>query len=317
MQITIFINSRKEKPEVWRQVFHKNLSEYSVIVQSINETTDYSKADFIIQGMDAPLVNPEKCTQLKAIASPGAGVDHILFDDECKLVWPAHIPVIRVRDEILGILCSDYVLMRALYFNIHMHNYRYYQKEKRWHPHLPGNIKRIGILGMGDIGIACATRLKNNHFEVCGWRKHKDKDNHNIPTYTGKDGLLALIRSCNFLVNALPLTDETYKLINSFNMQKLPLGSCIVNIGRGKTLVSKDLLFNLSSGHLAHAYLDVFDTEPLPADDPFWSHLQVHLTPHIAGIYTPNRSAIDLSASFRQILNNQPVNNQIDYNLKY
>lgn len=71
MQITIFINSRKEKPEVWRQVFHKNLSEYSVIVQSINETTDYSKADFIIQGMDAPLVNPEKCTQLKAIASPG------------------------------------------------------------------------------------------------------------------------------------------------------------------------------------------------------------------------------------------------------
>lgn len=100
-------------------------------------------------------------------------------------------------------------------------------------------------------------------------------------------------------------------------MQKLPLGSCIVNIGRGKTLVSKDLLFNLSSGHLAHAYLDVFDTEPLPADDPFWSHLQVHLTPHIAGIYTPNRSAIDLSASFRQILNNQPVNNQIDYNLKY
>ncbi|MFV0432174.1 MAG: NAD(P)-dependent oxidoreductase [Alphaproteobacteria bacterium] len=317
MKLKIYIHSLKEKPEIWRQVFHHYFPEHSFDIEMISDRTDYSDADFIIQGMDTTCIDPKRCPNLKAIASPGAGVDHILFDGECHLVWPENIPVIRVRDQMLGFMCSDYALMRALFFNLHMHSYRRYQQEKRWSPHRPGKIKRIGVLGMGDVGMACALRLKDNLFEVCGWRKHKHKDNQNIPTYTGEDGLVALIQSCNLFVNALPLTNETHHLLKKFHFEKMPVGSCFVNLGRGENIVEEDLLYVLGSGHLSRAYLDVFEQEPLPENHPYWENTQLHITPHVAGKYIPNRSAADLAQSFRLLLEGKPVPNKIDYQLKY
>lgn len=317
MALHIHIHSHKEKTEIWRQVFHRHFEGEKLLVTSAKEHGDYQKADFVVQGMDEPLIDFSNMPNLKAIASPGAGVDHILFDENMKLIWPEHIPVLRLRDEILGIKASDYVLMRALYFNLHMHNYRLYQKQKKWKQHQAGFIERIGVLGLGDMGMTVAKRLKQNHFEVCGWRKHKNKDNQNLPVFTAIDGLLPFLRSCNFIVNCLPLTQETYGLINKFRLEKAPVNSCFINIGRAATVKNDELMQLLSAGHIAHAYIDVFDSEPLAEDSPYWQHPQIHLTPHIAAIHEPARTADILSSDFKKILEKQKANGQIDYQLQY
>ncbi len=317
MTLHIHIHSHKEKIEIWRQVFHRYFTEDKLIITSPDGYADYSQADFVIQGMDMEVIDPINMPRLKAIASPGAGVDHILFDKQMHIRWPEEIPILRLRDETLGIKASDYVLMRALYFNLHMHNYRLYQKQKRWKQHQPGLIERIGILGLGDMGMAIAHRLKSNHFQVCAWRKHKHKDNQNIPAFTGADGLLPFMRSCNFIVNCLPLTQETYGLINKFKLEKLPIGSCFINIGRAKTVKNNELMHVLSTGHIAHAYIDVFDEEPLKIDSPYWDHPQIHLTPHISAVHEAARAADILSLSFQKILLGEKPDNQIDYQLQY
>jgi glyoxylate/hydroxypyruvate reductase A len=71
----------------------------------------------------------------------------------------------------------------------------------------------------------------------------------------------------------------------------MPKGGCVINLARGAHVVMPDLLAALDSGQLAHAYLDVFETEPLPADSPLWAHPGITITPHIAALTEP-RTAV-------------------------
>ncbi len=317
MSLHIHIHSRKEKVEIWRQVFHRHFNEEHLLVTTADKGGDYQNADFVVQGMDIETINPQNMPNLKAIASVGAGVNHILFDENMQLKWPQSIPVLRLKDDELGKKASDYVLMRALYFNLHMHNYRLYQKQRKWKQHQPGLIERVGVLGLGDIGMAVAQRLKNNHFTVCAWRRHKDKDNKDIPVFTGEQGLYAFMRSCNFVVNCLPLTQQTYHMIGKHQLEKMPIHSCFINIGRAATVKNDELMQILSAGHIAHAYIDVFDREPLAQDSPYWDHPQIHLTPHIAGTHTAGRAADILGKAFLAILQGKKPSEQIDYQLQY
>jgi len=82
------------------------------------------------------------------------------------------------------------------------------------------------------------------------------------------------------LVNLLPLTPETENILNRATLSRLQAGGYVINVARGAHLVDGDLIALLDSGHLAGATLDVFRTEPLPADHPFWSHPRITLTPH-------------------------------------
>jgi glyoxylate/hydroxypyruvate reductase A len=95
----------------------------------------------------------------------------------------------------------------------------------------------------------------------------------------------------NALVCLLPLTPQTRGILNSRVLSQIKKGGCVINVARGGHLVIEDLIAALDTGHLAHAYLDVFDQEPLPADDPLWRHPRVTITPHSAALTEP-RTAI-------------------------
>jgi glyoxylate/hydroxypyruvate reductase A len=86
------------------------------------------------------------------------------------------------------------------------------------------------------------------------------------------------------VINALPLTADTSGILNARAFKNLPRGACVINAGRGPHLVLPDLLAALESGHIAHATLDVFDTEPLPETSALWAHPKIAITPHIASI---------------------------------
>src|SRR5437762_11512060 len=93
------------------------------------------------------------------------------------------------------------------------------------------------------------------------------------------------------LVCLLPLTSQTKGVLNASVLGKIKKGGCVINLARGAHLVAGELIAALDSGHLAHAYLDVFEPEPLPADNALWRQPKVTLTPHAAALTAARAAA--------------------------
>ncbi|MEV4382951.1 NAD(P)-dependent oxidoreductase [Streptosporangium sp. NPDC049644] len=134
---------------------------------------------------------------------------------------------------------------------------------------------RVGIVGFGPIGETCARMFAAYGCEVSYWTRTPRE----VP-YTYR-GLAELVANSQVLVLVIPLVEGTRKLIDPSLM---PAGALLVNAARGQVVDSAALLSALESGHLGGAALDVFDTEPLPPDDPLRSSPRVLLSPHVAGV---------------------------------
>jgi D-3-phosphoglycerate dehydrogenase/glyoxylate/hydroxypyruvate reductase A len=166
--------------------------------------------------------------------------------------------------------------------------YRAQQAASHWarHPVRPLARCRIGVLGLGAVGLAIARAFLPLGFPVAGWARGP-RSAQDLPAgvtaFAGDAGLPTLLARSDVLVCALPLTPATHGLLNRATLSQLPAGACVINIGRGEQLVEADLRALLDSGHLAGAALDVFEREPPPPDNWVWQHPHVQATPHIAG----------------------------------
>jgi len=114
---------------------------------------------------------------------------------------------------------------------------------------------------------------------VNGWSR-TPKALLGVRGFVGAAQLNDFLASSRVLVNLLPLTPETANLLNRERLSRLQPGGYVINVARGAHLVDEDLLALIQSGHLAGAALDVFRTEPLPADHPFWREPKITITPH-------------------------------------
>jgi glyoxylate/hydroxypyruvate reductase A len=114
------------------------------------------------------------------------------------------------------------------------------------------------------------------------------------------------------LVSVLPATPETQGLINRGTLSRLQPGAYLINVARGAQLVEDDLLALLESGHMAGAALDVFGTEPLASDHPFWSHPKVRITPHTAALTLRAESVVQIAAKIADMQNGKPVAGMVD-----
>jgi glyoxylate/hydroxypyruvate reductase A len=141
--------------------------------------------------------------------------------------------------------------------------------------------------------------LSHIGFATRGWSK-TPKTLDGVETFAGADGLDRFLDGCEILVNLLPLTTETAGILDAALFRKLADGACVINCARGQHLVDADLLEALDSGRIKQATLDVFHTEPLPPDHPFWSHPAITVTPHIA-------SRIDAETGGRLIATNLQI----------
>ena len=113
-------------------------------------------------------------------------------------------------------------------------------------------------------------------------------------------------------MNTLPLTDETAGILGARVFMSMPVGSYIVNIGRGGHLVEDDLLAALNSGHIGGAMLDVFNEEPLPASHPFWAHPRVVVTPHVAGVTIASEAEAQVIANVKRMERGEPPVGLVD-----
>ncbi|GHA62679.1 glyoxylate/hydroxypyruvate reductase A [Amylibacter ulvae] len=218
---------------------------------------------------------------LKAIVSIGAGIDHVLADEEL----PKGVPIIRTVGADLTQRMREYVALHVLRHHRDMPAIQESQRKSEWNQIVvpPAPQRRVGVMGLGNLGAAAAQTLAGLGFETVGWSR-SPKDIEGVQTYAGKEGLGNFLSGTEILVNLLPLTQHTRGILNADMFNRLKRGASLINAARGPHLVDSDLLGALDSGQISNATLDVFHIEPLPSDHPFWLHPNITVTPHIASL---------------------------------
>ena len=140
--------------------------------------------------------------------------------------------------------------------------------------------KTIGIMGIGNLGLAVAKSLMNVGYKVKGLaRTEKQIVGMNVFT---QEQLSLFLENLDILISILPGTDKTENIMQKETLYQLPKGAWVINVGRGNQVNDNDLIEALDSGHLNGAVLDVFRKEPLPIEHPFWKHPKILITSHTA-----------------------------------
>lgn len=233
---------------------------------------------------------------LKWIHSLWAGVERLVAE-----LGAAAPPIVRLEDPELAQVMAEAVLAWTYYLQRDMPAYRRQQQAAVWrqHPYRRPADLTVGILGMGLLGKAAAGQLKTAGFRVMGWARSPQTVD-GIEMVSAEHGLEQLLRTGDIIVSLLPLTPETRGLLDAERFSTVKAGAKLINFSRGPIIVDADLIAALDTGHIAHAVLDVFETEPLPASSPYWQHGSVTVLPHISAPTDRNTAAMIVANNIRQ-----------------
>ena len=232
---------------------------------------------------------------LRAVFNLGAGVDALLKRD-----LPTDVPLLRLVDVGMGAKIAEYVCFALARITRGLDRFGP-GGTRDWNAERPrGRPPTVGVLGAGAIGSKIAEAAAFFEYEVRTWTRTPRTDGR-MRNFSGLDQLDDFLAATQVLVNALPLTPATDNLLDRPRLARLPVGAHLINVGRGAAIVDADLLALLDSGHLASATLDVFRTEPLPADHPFWHHAKVTVTPHLSGPTPLEPAAVQIAALLLQL----------------
>jgi glyoxylate/hydroxypyruvate reductase len=231
---------------------------------------------------------------LRLIQSLWAGVDRLLDDP----TLPSGVPIARMVDPAMNAAMAETALWAALSLHRGFFRYAEQQRARSWQvlAQVRADEVDVLVLGLGQMGRTAARRLVGQGYRVAAWTRSAADPEPGVRLHTGADALPAALEGARIVINLLPLTDETRGLLSERLFEQLPHGASIVNLARGAHLVEADLLTALDRGRLAHAVLDVFGTEPLPAGHPFWTHERITVLPHAAA-QTDLRSAAAVAAA--------------------
>jgi len=174
----------------------------------------------------------------------------------------------------------------------------------------------VTILGIGALGSACGAALTALGFPVTGWSRSQ-KDIDGILCLSGADGLQEALTDAQITVLLLPDTPATENILNAETLALMAEGAFILNPGRGPLIDDQALIAALDSGQIAHATLDAFREEPLPENDPFWSHPKVTVTPHIASITRPETACHTIAAQIKRGETGKPFLHAVDRSAGY
>ncbi len=230
----------------------------------------------------------------KAVLSLWAGVEKIVGNATLTM------PLARMVDPGMTQSMAEWVTGHVMRYHLGM-DADIVNPEHRWLPRskpLAQN-RRVCILGMGELGQATARMLTGIGFAVHGWSR-SPKEIDGVETHHGDSGLQAALAKADILVLLLPNTPETTNTLNARRLALLPPGAFVINPGRGTLIDDAGLIAALDSGQIAHATLDVFRVEPLPADHPFWAHPKVTVTPHIAAETRPETASQVIAENIRR-----------------
>jgi glyoxylate/hydroxypyruvate reductase A len=223
-----------------------------------------------------------RLSKLGVIFGSGAGVDFITADP----ALPRHVPLMRMAPPGATQRMGEFVCWAALALLKDARRIGLNQAAAKWEYFEPERMATgttVGIMGLGNMGSRAAEMLRGLGFPVLGWSRTR-KDLPGVTCFAGDAERDAFLERAKILVCLLPATAETRGLIAAPLLARLPKGAGLVNVGRGSHQRIEDILAALDDGQLGGAVLDVFETEPLPADHPAWAHPKLIVTPHLASL---------------------------------
>lgn len=301
-------------PALWpayAKILPQALAEVGLAAQIVTEAADPALVDYIIYAPSAPLQDFTPFTRCKAVLSLWAGVERIVGNTTLTQ------PLARMVDPYLTEGMVEWVVGHALRHHLGMDRH-IVNPTHLWDPTCPPLARQrpVAMLGLGALGLAAARALQALNFPVTGWSR-APKVIEGLTCLSGEAGLKQTLSNAAIVVTLLPRTPQTENLLNARTLAYLPKGAFILNPGRGPLIDDQALLAALDSGQVAHATLDVFRTEPLPQDHPFWTHPQITVTPHIAADTRPHSAARVLVENIRRSEAGAPLLHLVDRALGY
>ncbi|MCC9621361.1 NAD(P)-binding domain-containing protein [Thalassospira sp. MA62] len=296
---------------------------YGVLLSETMDLKTFYSLDFGDRAPDVCLLDPAEVTNaadirfavcwlpgedafapypnLEMAMSVGAGVDALLKHPGLH----ENIAICRVRDPHQAHLMAGYAAHETLRFEREFAKLEENQAAAKWAPlplRAPGDLK-VAVLGNGSMGAAIVRALFELGFSVSvACRRPPESPLHGVDYRSGDASVLNAVSGANVVVNTLPLTAQTENILNADLFNRLAHGAWLVQIGRGEHLDEQAFMAALENGQLSGATLDVFRTEPLPEDHPFWRDQRLRITPHIASDTMPHIVTDQVLQSARELL---------------
>jgi phosphoglycerate dehydrogenase-like enzyme len=254
--------------------------------------------------------------RLRWLHMASAGVDPVLF------------PGLRESDVVLtnsrGVFddsIAEYVLGVILAFAKDLARTLDLQRETRWQHRESERIsgREVVIVGTGPIGRAIARLLRSAGMRVAGAGRTARDSDPDFGTVHSSADLGEYLPCVDYVVAVAPLTEQTKGLFDARAFAAMKPSARFINVGRGELVVTGDLVEAIRAGQLAGAALDVFETEPLPADSPLWTMENVLVSPHMSGDFIGWRAKLVevFAENFRHWLAGEPLRNVVDKKLGY
>jgi phosphoglycerate dehydrogenase-like enzyme len=259
-------------------------------------------ADAFFGKITPDLLSPAR--KLRWVQSPTASLEHYLFPALIE-----HPCVVTNMRGLFSDVIADQVFGYIICFARNLHLYIRNQRERRWQPaggeesrasfavgpgqisgldraHMHLSDATLGIVGLGEIGTEIARRAQAFSMRVVAVDAVRNDAPARVAALWKPQQLAELLHESDFVVIAAPHTPDTVRMFGRPQFQQMKKSAYLINIGRGVIVDLTDLTAALNAREIAGAALDVFETEPLPADHPLWGFENVIITPHIAG-YSP------------------------------
>lgn len=277
----------------------------------LTRDADPAGVDYIVYTPTSPVQDFAPYTRCKAVLSLWAGVERVVTNPTLTQ------PLCRMVDPSLTEGMVEWVVGHSLRHHLGMDRH-IVNPSRIWDPTCPplARERPVAMLGMGELGTACARALAALNFPVTGWSR-TPKSIPGIPCLHGEDGLDRALSTAQIVVTLLPKTAETENTLDARRLSLLPRGAVILNPGRGPLIDDDALLAALDSGQVGHATLDVFRIEPLPQDHPYWSHPNVTVTPHVAADTRAQSASAVIAENIRRGQAGEPFLNLVDRVLGY
>ncbi|HZB38885.1 MAG TPA: glyoxylate/hydroxypyruvate reductase A [Beijerinckiaceae bacterium] len=304
------------EPQPWIDRFRGLMPERRVF--GLGEAFDPAEVRYVASWKHPP-GSLAALPNLQVLFSLGAGVDHLIGDPLLPKV-----PLVRVVDADLTARMSEYVVLHCLMHLRRQRRHDEQQRRKIWFDDRfqPGAHEvRVGIMGLGVLGQDAARKLKVMGFDVAAWSR-SPREVEDVQSFSGESGLTPFLARTDILVCLLPLTEATRGILNRSLFERLARdgklgGPILINAGRGGLQVEADILAALEDGTLHAATLDVFETEPLPAHSPLWTHPAVTVTPHNAAMSNPDSIAEQIAEQVGAFERGEKLKNVVDPRLQY
>jgi glyoxylate/hydroxypyruvate reductase A len=312
MTATVFFAAGADLWDEYRGPLERAVAAAGVDALLTDRARDPAAVDYIVFSPGGIVSDFTPYTRCKAVLNLWAGVE--------KLVGNTTLTMPLARMVIGGMTESmvEFVVGNVLRHHLGLDRY-VVNPDHRWQPEpAPPNARQrpVTILGMGELGTACARALSSLNFPVTGWSR-SPRDVPGVRCFAGTPTLPDVLAGAEIVVLLLPLTGDTRDILNAERLALLPKGAVIINAGRGPLIDDSALLAALDSGHIGHATLDVFREEPLPQGHPYWMHPRVTVTPHVAAKTPVDEASRMIAENIRRGEAGEPFLNLVDRSRGY